>query len=174
MLRTSIRILAAVAVAAAFAAPVAAHRKSNMSLDPRLVELTGEIISVDRRTGPDEPTHIDLLIKNTSYQGERLPGHDAIWSITVDTQLLRDAGVTKPMLLKQKKATILGYKLDDKLCNKPMTGCDFAGRQIRFETGCTVFIGRPEPVFGVRTYAYGRNLPKDGLEKAGQPKCFED
>jgi hypothetical protein len=173
MLRTSVRILAALAVAASLAAPVVAKSLRNAPLDPKLIELTGEVVNVDRPVGKDWGTTISLKIRNSNYNGERQNGFDVEWQITVDSDLLKAAGVTQPMLLKQKKMKVVGYKLDHPDCVSPWRSCAFAGRQITLENGCTIFVGKAAPVFGPKGFRYGLNVPDDGLEAAGQPKCFE-
>jgi hypothetical protein len=174
MLGTSVRILAAIAMAASLAAPVGAKSLRNAPLDPKLIELRGEVLSVYRTPGRDWGTTISLLTRNSNFKGAPQNGFDAEWSITVDSDLLKAAGVTQAMLLKQEKITILGYSLDHPDCYSPWRSCAFAGRQIRFDNGCTVFVGKAAPVFGPKGFRYGLNVPEDGLEAAGQPKCFED
>ena len=173
MLRTSVRILVTLAVAASLAAPVVAKSFRNAPLDPKLMEFRGEVMSVDRPTGKDWGTTISLRIKNSNYRVERQNGVDAEWSVTVDSDLLKAAGITQATLLKQEWITVTGYKLDHPDCDSPWRSCPFAGRQIRFDNGCTIFVGKAAPVFGPRGFRYGLNVPEDGLEAAGQPKCFE-
>jgi hypothetical protein len=171
MLKPIVRAVAAVAIAVAIAAPAGAHKDSNVQLDTRLVELTGEVVQVYRARGSDKPTQIALWIKNTDYSGEPLPGHHITWSIYADSELMKAAGLTTPMLLKQKKVTFVGYRADNGECGGFQSRCFLAARQIRFDNGCAVFVGRTAPVFGVKPYAYGWNVPNDGLDSAGGSRC---
>ena len=159
-------------MALSLSAPVSADTKrTKAEFDPRLVELRGEVVSVAHEVGGKEPTRILVLIRNSNYSRERLPGHDAVWTITVDTARLKAAGITKPMLLGRTDLTFVGYLTDNKDCHGFSGECDFAGRQIRFDNGCTAFVGRDAPVFGPEAYAWGWNVPDDGLDQVDRSHC---
>jgi hypothetical protein len=174
MLAVTFRVIVAMIAAAALATPVMAHRNSDVQLDTRLMELRGEITQVYRERGPDKPTQIALFIRNVDYRGASRPGHNVSWHIYLDSRLLEAAGITKPVLYEQKQVTFVGYRADNGECGGFQSKCFLAARQIRFDNGCTVFVGRAAPVFGIRPYAYGWNVPVDGLDKvdgSGSAAC---
>lgn len=173
MLGISVRVLAAAAVAASLAAPVAAHMNSKRQLDTQLVDLRGEVLGFDKPTRLEEPGVIYLLIKNSNHKGERQAGEDRVWAISVDQSLMKTAGLTQATLIRDKEVTITGYRVADDRCAHSLSSCYFAARQIRFDSGCTAFVGKAAPVFGRRAAAWAWNVPDDGLDAAGQPRCFD-
>src|SRR5262245_27079414 len=126
-------VLAAGAIAAMAAGPVAAHRNSKVQLDTRLIELRGEVTQVYRERGSDKPTQVALFIRNVDYSGKALPGHNVSWQIYLDSELLRAAGITAPTLYKQKQVTFVGYRADNGECDGFRSKCFLAARQIRFD-----------------------------------------
>jgi hypothetical protein len=171
MLGKVVRVLAVAAVAASLASPVAAHLYKKKQLDTKLTEIRGEVINLYRPKDQDEPTTIILLIKNFNHKNERQGGNDQTWAVSVDTRLMKAAGIAMPALIRDKEITIIGYRVEDDLCWRAAGNCPFAGRQLRFDDGCIVFVGREAPVFGRRADAWGWNVPDDGLENTDSSRC---
>ena len=171
MLGKTIRVLTVLALAASIASPVAAHLYKKKQLDTQLTEIRGEVINFFRAKNPDEPSTIVLLIKNSNHRNERQGGNDETWSVSVDTRLMKSAGIAMPALIKDKEITISGYRVEDDMCWRAAGNCPFAGRQLRFDDGCVVFVGRQAPVFGRRADAWGWNVPDDGLENTDSSGC---
>ena len=165
------RVLVAAVVALSLAAPVSAHLYKKKQLDTKLMEIRGEVINFHRAKNPDEPSTIVLLIKNSNHRNERQGGNDETWSVSVDTRLMKAAGIGMPALIRDKEITISGYRVEDDLCWRAAGNCPFAGRQLRFDDGCIVFVGREAPVFGRRADAWGWNVPDDGLENTDSSRC---
>ena len=171
MIGTWVRILAAAAVAASLAAPVAGHINSKRQLDTTLVEIRGEVFNFNRAKDPDEGSVVYVLTRNVNSRGERQPGEDTVWVISVDTKLMKAKGVTQATLIADREVTFIGYRVADDLCVARDTDCAFAARQIRFDSGCTAFVGRAAPVFGRKSKVWGWNLPADGLENTDRSRC---
>jgi hypothetical protein len=173
MLGKIVRVLVAVGVAASLAAPVAGHSNSKRQLDTALVEIKGEVFDFSRAKDPDEGSVVYVLTRNINSRGERQPGEDTVWVISVDTKLMKAEGVTQATLIADREVTFVGYRVVDDLCLARDTRCAFAARQIRFDSGCTVFVGRAAPVFGHKSKVWGWNLPPDGLENTDRSRCEE-
>jgi hypothetical protein len=171
MLGKAVRVLTVLALAASLASPVAAHLYKKKQLDTKLTEIRGEVINLHRPKDQDEPTTIILLTKNSNHKNERQGGNDQTWAVSVDTRLMKAAGIAMPALIRDKEITIIGYRVEDDLCWKSNNNCPFAGRQIRFDDGCIAFVGRKAPVFGRRADVWGWNVPDDGLENTDSSRC---
>jgi hypothetical protein len=171
MLRTTALILAAVTVAVALAAPVAADRIQEGQLDTQLVELRGEVETVQRQIGRrGATTTIVLQVRDPDYRH----GVEYSWFVAADSAQLKNQGISIPLLLKQKDITIVGYRTAEPGCTDERRGAAcrrVAARQIRFQNGCTVFVGLPVQAFASPYAAWGRNQPDDGLDKVEYASC---